>query len=84
MQNLYSSLANVKVVELNPKSTGMANPKLQESIQLKYYHKSAREVNQINGTPLIARRQIDGTPLLAEDPRHRYSNRTRKINRNKA
>ena len=44
----------------------------------------AREENQIAGTPLIARTQIAGTPLLAEDPRHRYRHRTRKINRNKA
>jgi len=43
-----------------------------------------REENQIAGTPLIARTQIAGTPLLAEDPHHRYSHRTRKINRNKA
>jgi hypothetical protein len=37
-----------------------------------------REENQIAGTPLIARTQIAGTPLLTEDPRHRYSHRTRK------
>ena len=40
----------------------------------------AREQSQIAGTPILARRQfqIAGTPLLAEDPRHRYRNRSRK------
>ena len=40
----------------------------------------AREQSQIARTPLIRRQmQIPGTPVLAEDPRQRNRNRTRKI-----